>query len=38
MTQYEKTVIALNLPYVNIDGISDSVFSYRIGNQNNRWL
>lgn len=36
MTQYEKTVIPLNLPYINIDGMSDSALSYRIGNQNNR--
>ncbi|AVC44923.1 hypothetical protein B4919_09075 [Francisella tularensis subsp. novicida] len=36
LTQYEKTVIPLNLPYVNIDGMTNSVFGYKIGDQNNK--
>ena len=36
LTQHEKTVIPLNLLYVNIDGMTNSVFSCRIGSQNNK--
>ncbi|AJI62825.1 hypothetical protein ACX55_1248 [Francisella tularensis subsp. tularensis] len=32
----KKTVIPLNLPYVNIDDMTNSVFGYKIGDQNNK--
>ncbi|MDE5009168.1 hypothetical protein NAI53_10360, partial [Francisella tularensis subsp. holarctica] len=30
LNQYEKTVIPFNLPYVNIDDMTNSVFGYKI--------
>ncbi|MED7818777.1 MULTISPECIES: hypothetical protein [unclassified Francisella] len=36
MSQYEETIIPLNLPYINIDAMSDSLKDYKLGLQDNK--
>ena len=34
MTQYDRSIIHLNLPYVNTEGMSEAESNYKIGSQN----
>ncbi|WP_150464938.1 hypothetical protein [Francisella sp. SYW-2] len=35
MTQYDRSIIPLNLPYVNTEAMSQAEYDYKVGGQNN---